>query len=85
MRRSARFWLLKNITLGCLRIRHEIKPDPHDWFRGSHRDLQEPGGPSAYWSALEVQLDHKANECIRLNCHSKDQHGAASSSWSSRP
>jgi hypothetical protein len=47
MRRSARFWLLKNLTVVCPRIRHEIKPDPHDWFHGSHRALQEPGGPSA--------------------------------------
>jgi hypothetical protein len=50
MRRSARFWLLKNITLGCLRIRHEIKPDPHDWFHGSHRALQEPGGTISVWA-----------------------------------
>jgi hypothetical protein len=85
MRRSARFWLLKNLTLGCPRICHEIKPDPHDSFRGSHRALQEPGGPSAYGPPLEVQLDHKANERIRLNCHSKDQRGAALSSWSPRP
>ena len=85
MRRSARFWLLKNLTLGCLRVCHQIKPDPHDSFRGSHRALQEPGGPSAYGPALEVQLDHKANERIRLNCHSKDQRGAASSSRSPRP
>jgi hypothetical protein len=55
----------------------KTSPDPHDSFRGSHRALQEPGGSSAYWPALEVQLGHKANERIRLNCHSKHQRVAA--------
>ena len=37
MRRSPRFWRLKNIALGAFEYDLESKPDPHDSFRGSHR------------------------------------------------
>jgi hypothetical protein len=81
MRRSARFWLLKNLTLRCPRIRHDIKPDT--MIRSAVRiALCKNLVAIPYWRALEVELDRKANGRIRLNCHSKDQRGAASSSWS---
>jgi hypothetical protein len=44
MRRSARFWLLKNIDLSAFEYDAESKPDPHDLFRGSHQArLKSPG------------------------------------------